>query len=190
MDYNTKISDFIYVAKNVISEETCQHIIDDTNFQNKWIQGSWYNYGKNKLSPNTHSTSAIYCLNGVNFFEYISKARESYLNDVLRPLKSYKLPVGRVTTPFINKYEEGQFMKTHVDHIQSIFDGQKKGIPVMTSLGILNDDFEGGEFVMFDDYVVDLKIGDVLLFPSIYMYPHQVKEVTKGTRYSWISWWF
>lgn len=189
MDINTKISEFIFVARNIIPKEICEYIVNDTNEIDKWIHGSWYNYGKNERTQNTHSTSAIYCLNKTNFVDYIIKAREIYLESVVLPTRA-KLPVGRVTTPFVNKYEEGQFMDTHVDHIQSIFDGKQKGIPVMTSLGILNDDYEGGEFVMYDDFVVDIKVGDILLFPSLFLYPHRVNEITKGTRYSWISWWF
>lgn len=37
-------------------------------------------------------------------------------------------------------------MRKHYDHIHSIFDGQRKGIPVLSMLGILNNDYEGGEF--------------------------------------------
>ena len=30
----------------------------------------------------------------------------------------------------------------------------------------------------------------MILFPSCFMYPHEVTEVTKGERYSFISWAF
>jgi predicted 2-oxoglutarate/Fe(II)-dependent dioxygenase YbiX len=69
-----------------------------------------------------------------------------------------------------------------------MFDGERKGIPILSVLGILNDNYEGGEFIMFDDYKINLKMGDVLIFPSIFLYPHKVKSVNKGTRYSFISW--
>jgi predicted 2-oxoglutarate/Fe(II)-dependent dioxygenase YbiX len=32
--------------------------------------------------------------------------------------------------------------------------------------------------------------GDILLFPSNFMFPHEVKEITKGIRYSFVSWAF
>ena len=35
---------------------------------------------------------------------------------------------------------------------------------------------------------VTLKKGDVIIFPSNFMYPHKVEPVTKGTRYYYISW--
>ena len=35
---------------------------------------------------------------------------------------------------------------------------------------------------------IDFKKGDVLVFPSSFMFPHKVNLVKKGTRYSAISW--
>ena len=35
---------------------------------------------------------------------------------------------------------------------------------------------------------IDLSKGDIIIFPSNFMYPHKVEPVTKGIRYSYISW--
>jgi predicted 2-oxoglutarate/Fe(II)-dependent dioxygenase YbiX len=78
-------------------------------------------------------------------------------------------------------------MALHADHIHSRFDGERKGIPILSVLGVLNDDYEGGEFVLIDEKI-DLNKGDIIIFPSNFMYPHKVEPVTKGTRYSYISW--
>ena len=51
---------------------------------------------------------------------------------------------------------------------------------------ILNDDFEGGEFDFFDSDTISTKRGTVIVFPSYIM--HRVKPVTKGTRYSLVTW--
>jgi len=88
----------------------------------------------------------------------------------------------------INKYSKNKKMAEHCDHIHSMFDGNQKGIPTLSVLGILNDDYEGGEFIMLEDEEIKLKKGDILVFPSIFLYPHKVEPVTKGTRYSFISW--
>ena len=69
-----------------------------------------------------------------------------------------------------------------------LIDGNIKGIPVLSVVGLLNDNYEGGDFVMFEDYKVSLKKGDVLVFPSNFLYPHKVTPVKKGTRYSFVSW--
>jgi predicted 2-oxoglutarate/Fe(II)-dependent dioxygenase YbiX len=87
-----------------------------------------------------------------------------------------------------NKYDETTQMKLHCDHIHSMFDGQRKGIPTLSLLGCLNDDYEGGELIMWEDQEIELKGGSLLIFPSNFMYPHEVKPVTKGSRYSYVSW--
>ena len=33
-----------------------------------------------------------------------------------------------------------------------------------------------------------LNQGDVLIFPSNFLYPHKVNSIKKGTRYSFVSW--
>ncbi len=88
----------------------------------------------------------------------------------------------------INRYQEGQCILPHHDHIHSLFDGGRKGIPILSIIGLLNDDFEGGEFYMWGDTKINLKKGDMIGFPSVFMYPHHVTEITKGTRYSWVTW--
>ena len=92
------------------------------------------------------------------------------------------------TPPRFNKYDEDKKMALHCDHIQSMFDGEKKGIPTLSVLGVLNDDYNGGEFIIFDDTEIKFDKGDVLVFPSLFLYPHKVEPVKSGTRYSYISW--
>ncbi len=77
-------------------------------------------------------------------------------------------------------------MASHIDHITSIFE-DKKGVPVLSVVGQLNDSFEGGEFVVLDK-TIKMKAGDLLIFPSNFIFEHQVKKITKGTRLSFISW--
>jgi predicted 2-oxoglutarate/Fe(II)-dependent dioxygenase YbiX len=79
-------------------------------------------------------------------------------------------------------------MAEHCDHIHSLFDGEIKGIPTMSLVGLLNDNYQGGEFVMWQDTVIPLKQGDVMVFPSNFLYPHRVDPVTRGTRHSFVAW--
>ena len=41
---------------------------------------------------------------------------------------------------------------------------------------------------MWGDQVIPFEAGDVIIFPSNFMYPHRVEPVTKGARYSYVSW--
>lgn len=88
-----------------------------------------------------------------------------------------------------NRYQTGKEMDLHCDHIHSIFSGDRKGIPVLTLLFHFNDetDYEGGDLVIWDKHI-RLKQGQVVVFPSAFLYPHKVEPVTSGVRYSGVSW--
>lgn len=80
------------------------------------------------------------------------------------------------------RYREGYGYSEHVD---SFFTFPRE---ISCSIA-LNDDYEGGEFAFFNqEIVVKQKRLSALLFPSNFMYPHQINPVTKGTRYSIITW--
>ncbi len=87
-----------------------------------------------------------------------------------------------------NRYSKTKKMAEHCDHIHSMFDGQIKGVPILSIVGVLNDNYEGGEFIMFKNKKIELLAGDLLIFPSNFLYPHKVDPVKKGTRYSYVSW--
>jgi uncharacterized protein (TIGR02466 family) len=93
-----------------------------------------------------------------------------------------------ITQIRFNRYGVGTNMKRHHDHIHSIFDGERKGVPILTFLMLLNDDFEGGDFIMFGNKKVNLAPGDIIVFPSNFAFPHEVTTVTKGIRYSCVAW--
>jgi predicted 2-oxoglutarate/Fe(II)-dependent dioxygenase YbiX len=87
-----------------------------------------------------------------------------------------------------NKYEPNKEMALHYDCIHELFDGSVKGVPTLSIIGALNQDYTGGELIMFDDYEIKLNPGDIVIFPSTFLYPHRVKPVTAGCRYAFVSW--
>ena len=77
----------------------------------------------------------------------------------------------------LNKYQEGSSLRKHVDHIHSLFDGHRKGIPTFSIVGLLNDDFEGGNFIFWDDHIIPFETGTIIIFPSNFLYPHRVDTI-------------
>jgi len=115
------------------------------------------------------------------------KALEKYI--VIEKLGGDTFQGWKGFTPIrFNRYKKGQIMSKHQDHIQSLFTGERRGIPILSIVAVLNDDYEGGEFIMFDNYEIKFKAGDLIIFPSVFLYPHLVKPVKKGIRYSFVSW--
>jgi hypothetical protein len=92
------------------------------------------------------------------------------------------------SVPRFNRYKEGREMDLHCDHIHSLFDGQIKGTPVLSLIGALNDNYEGGDFILFEDSPVRIPAGGYLVFPSNFLYPHRVTAVTKGNRNTFVHW--
>jgi hypothetical protein len=79
------------------------------------------------------------------------------------------------------KYEKGHHFMEHHDH------GFSYNCTV-SLVAYLNDDFEGGElFFRLQGINYIPKAGDVVLFPSNFMYPHQAKVVHSGTKYSLVT---
>lgn len=87
-----------------------------------------------------------------------------------------------------NKYDRDTEMRLHCDHITTLFQGDVRGVPILSIVGVLNDDYEGGEFLMWESQEIHLKTGSLLIFPSNFLYPHRIKPITKGTRFSFVSW--
>jgi len=82
-------------------------------------------------------------------------------------------------------YDKNGKYETHVDTFHAILDQTRK----LTVLAFLNDDFEGGKFYIQNDYkrlYPPQTPGTVLVFPSFM--PHGVEPVTKGIRYSVVTW--
>jgi hypothetical protein len=79
------------------------------------------------------------------------------------------------------KYGPGQHFQEHADH------GYSYNCTV-SLVAYPNDDYEGGElYFRLQDLQVKPKAGDLYIFPSNYMYPHQAMPVHSGTKYSIVT---
>ena len=96
--------------------------------------------------------------------------------------------MNKFSTIRFNRYGGGQIMRQHHDHIHSLFDGNEKGIPVLSFILNLNDDYEGADLFFWENHVVPLGKGDIIMFPSLFLFPHGVTEAKSGKRYSAVSW--
>ena len=86
----------------------------------------------------------------------------------------------------VNRYSVGGFMSEHTDNIHHSH-GQEYGFPQVSALLFLNDNYEGGELVVAGN-VYETKMGSGIIFPSNFMFPHEVKKITDGERWSIVTW--
>ena len=79
-------------------------------------------------------------------------------------------------------YGEGYKFNEHFDDLPDY------GRSITCSIN-LNSNYEGGKFQFFGgSYEPEIDQGDAVIFPSNFMFPHAVTEITSGERYSLITW--
>ena len=108
-------------------------------------------------------------------------------------LKQYKIDNNIIDYDYKNifdieilKYENTGFYTWHVDHFADI-------PRTMSCILLLNNDYEGGNLCFRNpdgsgEWEVEVKPNRMVIWPSNFLYPHTVKPVTKGKRYSVVAW--
>lgn len=116
----------------------------------------------------------------------LEKIWEDSYNAQLAPVEDYSRMFGLAPLTYWEsfnfiKYGPDQHFQVHSDHGYSY-------ICVLSSVGYINDDYEGGE-LFFDKFNLKIKpkAGDLYLFPSSYIYSHAAMPVTSGTKYSIVT---
>lgn len=182
------ITDFISHYPGFFPAEFCDDVVN--RFKNsEWTTHTWQTNVQTAFQYDTEELS-VYPLAdkedrdiSIVFWENIGNCISNY--QVENNTITYTVNVSNVR---LNRYDENTKMRLHVDHIYDLFDGETKGIPVLSIIVNLNDGYEGGELRFFDKHDLKLGKGDVVIFPSNFMYPHSVNTVTKNTRYSAVAW--
>lgn len=183
----TDLKHYVLHQKKYLQDDFCDKVLKEVK-QIEFKKHYYYNDITGTYSTSGDQEFSISWENCPSRLELTNKlhdAIQNYINFIDMPWFS----AWNGYTPIrFHEYKENKKMATHCDHIHSMFDGQRKGIPILSVLGLLNDDYEGGEFIIFKNHEIKLKKGDLIIFPSNFLYPHKVEPVKKGTRYSYISW--
>jgi predicted 2-oxoglutarate/Fe(II)-dependent dioxygenase YbiX len=186
MQYN-KLEDYIYIVKNALTNPLCDAILEEFKNSSEW-EDTVIDGGKiNKEVRNCQTIVISY----PHVIQKNNKIRHKLDNAIFdgasKCIQEYKAKFPRCEIEEDSGYEllkyfKGCFYTEHVDSFKA------RPRAVSCSL-ILNDDFEGGEFAFFNrELKYKLEKGDALMFPSNFMYPHEVMPVTNGTRYSIVTW--
>ena len=189
MSMSMNVKDYMKIYDNFLDLDFCKTVVEELK-SNSWEKHTFYRSGNNDFISYEDDLAVSYSNseNGNIINQKIWFAIGQYVTkDFLHCSPWYNGWSGYTKVRF-NKYDVGTKMALHCDHIPSMFDGNIKGIPTLSILGSLNDDYEGGDLLFWDSEKVELKAGQLMIFPSNFMYPHTVTTLTKGTRYSFVSW--
>jgi predicted 2-oxoglutarate/Fe(II)-dependent dioxygenase YbiX len=186
------LKDFIKIYDNVLEINFVSKIVKYLSKLEKPAFRKGFVLNRNKGSElNTnhrivdtfHLDRASKSLTEVFFYNYIRERILNFLwNDYVKEIPMCSTQ--RIEEITILKYEKGGKYNYHIDH--------NSNMPRTVSVIIfLNNDYKGGElsFLLGDEeYIVNVKPGRMVIWPSNYLYPHKVHEVSEGIRYSIVSW--
>lgn len=118
-------------------------------------------------------------------FEEIKKVYDDY-NSILQTClhdyeKRFNFTMEYMESINFVRYGEGQHFSVHTDHGFSYS-------CTLSSVGYLNDNYEGGE-IWFPNLKLKFKPqkGDILFFPSTYIFAHAALPVSSGIKYSAVT---
>jgi len=180
------MKEYILEVKKVIPEVLCKKIIKyfDNQYQDARTSGDGVNKEVRNCLTRSLMDSNLFgqrlCLHAV---------QEKIFDCVTNYQKKFKKAhVEKISQLDLLKYEANEFKAGYEFHVDFGPDCSQRCLSISICL---NNDFTGGEFVFEDgnnDYVIPQNTGDAVIFPSNFIFPHQVKKVLTGTRYALIGW--
>lgn len=185
MSFN--IRDYIIVFENVITHDICDAVLNEFSNEAEWVKTV---VGQGVVDNKIRSAETI-VISYPHVIEKNLEIRQKIDKDIFNSaglaIRKYneKFPLAKIEEDSgyeLLRYKESQFYTQHTDSF--------KARPRAVSCSFaLNDDYEGGEWGFFNrDMVIKVPKGSAVLFPSNFMYPHEIMPVTKGARYSIVTW--
>ena len=168
-------NDLPYTKATLVTDEKNKTFVDET--RRKVQECPINNFPVSEFSMNSLTSVAWY-----NFFvnRFGSMAYDFYNKYNIKE-QHYDADIDMQ----ILKYEKTNFYIPHYDY--------HKTAPRHWSFSyIINDNYKGGEFLFTlhndENVLIEAKANTCIMFPSNFMYPHTVKEVTDGVRYALVGW--
>jgi Rps23 Pro-64 3,4-dihydroxylase Tpa1-like proline 4-hydroxylase len=183
----TKLEDFVVTFDKLVPEELCDRIISEYQNDPLWTPTR---VGYGEIDQQIRNCNVL-PISSNNLIEKNIDIRKKIDEDMYlcasevinRYRELFPEIVSDTDTGYeLLRYDEGQFYVQHTDSFRQ----QQRSV---TCSFHLNDDYDGGEFAFFDrEIIIKSGKGDAIIFPSNFMFPHEIMPVLSGTRYSIITW--
>lgn len=165
------LQSYVRIYSNILQPQVCDQTLKELQTV------GWYKHTYSSYDNYTNRS-----LNGDKELDVTSDKISTSENVESKVFEAYKDYVTRLNMEWFqgwktfsdvrfNRYSEGQIMSLHCDHINTLFDGKEKGVPILTALGALNDDYQGGQLEMFGQSYISLKRVILLYFRLIFYFP-------------------
>jgi predicted 2-oxoglutarate/Fe(II)-dependent dioxygenase YbiX len=179
---------YVVVLENVLSADFCDQLMAEFATSDEWKFARVG--GQAEVDRDTRNVDVIE-LSQRSILQKNATVREVFEQTLygagLKAVRHYQalFPFCRIVEGRgfeLLRYHTGGFYRTHTDSF--------KRVPRSLSCSFaLNDNFGGGDWSLFcGDYTLRPPKGSAVLFPSNFMFPHEILEVTSGTRYAVVTW--
>lgn len=181
------LDEYIFTLDSVVPEELCDRILEEYHDCTFWTPSS---VGNGNVDDQIRNCDIINITENIVLqknFDIRKKLDEDFYVCASTAINEYRKLFPEVASEIdtgynLLRYKEGQFYTQHTDSFKS----QQRSVSCSF---LLNDDYEGGEFAFFDrEIIIRGGKGSIIMFPSNFMFPHEIMPVTSGTRYSIITW--
>ncbi len=164
------VSRKIFVKENVLTNDTCEELINSSIVS--------LNQGEDKY-PEFFTTSFSSCLLPLNHKVH-TDLQQTYteINNFFNFDISFAEPYE------VKRYQSEDYFGPHFDNYGSLSEDIDRKLTVVLFL-TKDDSYSDGELNVFGKDI-KMKQGSVVAFPSFF--PHSVKKVTSGERWSLITW--
>lgn len=181
------LDEYIFTLDSVVPEELCDRILEEYHDCIFWTPSS---VGNGNVDDQIRNCDIINITENIVLqknFDVRKKLDEDFYICASTAINEYRKLFPEVASEIdtgynLLRYKEGQFYTQHTDSFKS----QQRSVSCSF---LLNDDYEGGEFAFFDrEIIIRGGKGSIVMFPTNFMFPHEIMPVTSGTRYSIITW--
>lgn len=171
------LTDFIWYEPDRLDTAICDEIVARAEESPNFCPGSI-------MSGEIANTIRDVNLTGINQWPDLDAKLFQVYGDAIRDYcaKHTDLQIQKDEGYTLLQYHRAQSYAQHVDS------GTK--IPrAITAIMGLNDGYTGGDFYIWNGaWRQRIEKGALLMFPASFQYPHGVKPIESGTRYSVITW--
>ena len=184
-----EIKDYIHVRKNGISTDLCDDILKEYVPTYEWKVGT---VGENNVEEEIRKCDSIFISKDSvielnedirkDLDDRIFKSVSECIGEYLNKYSDFPSNISRDSGYSLLRYKSGDYIGQHID-------ASGRSPRELSCSLTLNDNYEGGEFAFFNQKLkFDLKKGDIIMFPSNFIFPHEVLPITSGVRYAIITW--
>lgn len=181
----------VNLYKNAISKEDCQkyvNLLSDTldgsrgyswlesdNDDSMRIAANDFLIDEEFIGPENETNKDLYKMNS-NVLDSIKRCVSDYAASWNIELNHYE------TLNFVRYVAPTGYFAPH-------FDDDPHTVRTVSAVLYLNDDYDGGQLVFsrLDDLTIKPETGDLVVFPSTYLYEHKSELITKGIKYCVVS---